>query len=181
MSKRSSAGYSKDRLRSVVLGTVGNLAPGDQLDILVLQELAEGGAGEVIEVTLTPGGAPGVTFAGGGAHFFVVVGEVDDEFGYTRLHGLNGTLVEVGPFFWRDAGVDGNGVVDHYVIGVERFFKIWILLKPVASDKERQFVLVREAKRDFEEFLAGAIQAILMGIEVGGANAHGVGAIDLRA
>src|ERR1700746_1221895 len=38
-----------------------------------------------------------------------------------------------------------------------------------------------EAERDFKELLVGAIQTILMGIEMGGANTHGVGAIDLRA
>ena len=66
---------------SLALGEGRDLAPGDELDVLVVEELAEGGAGEIVEVALAPGGAPGVAFASGGAHFRVVIGEVDDQFG----------------------------------------------------------------------------------------------------
>ena len=164
-----------------MLRTVGDLAPGDELDVLVAEELAEFATGEEIEVALAPCGTPGVAFAGSGAHFRVVVGKVDDEFGYTGLHVANGVFVEVRPPFRRDAGVDGDGVIDDYVIGAEGFLEIEKVGKPVAGDEERQLVFMRQAERDCEEILVGAIQTILMGIEMGGANAHGVSTVDLRA
>src|SRR5258705_13947031 len=97
---------------SLALRTVGDLAPGDELDVLVAEDVAEFRTGEEIEVALAPCGTPGVAFAGSSAHFRVVVGKVDDEFGYTGLHVANGVFVELRPPFWPDAGVDGDGVID---------------------------------------------------------------------
>src|SRR6476660_2779728 len=163
-----------------MLMSVRYLPPSDELDVLFAQELAESVAGEEVEVALTPGGAPGGAFARGGAHFGVVVAEVDDQFGDSWLEVAKSVLVEIAPFFWWDGWFDGDGVIDDHIVG-ERFFEIGKIGKPIASDEERQVVLMGNPQRDFEEFLASAIQTILMGIEMSGPNAHSVGAIDLRA
>ena len=121
----------------MVLQTVGNLAPGDELDVLFLEELAELGAGEEIEVSLAPGGAPGFAFAGCGTQFGIIVGEVNDEFGYARLQIAQSVLVKVAPFFRRHTWFDGDGVVDDNVIGAESGREIRIIGEPVAGDEER--------------------------------------------
>ena len=53
--------------------------------------------------------------------------------------------------------------------------------KPISRDEDRQLVFVGKTKNDFEEVFAIFIEAILMGIEMGGTDAHGVGTVDLRA
>jgi len=95
----------------------GEFTPGDQLDVLLLKQLAELGAGEEIEVALAPSGAPSVTLARSSFHFVVGEGDVDYEFGYAGLKILEGSFVELGPFFWRNGGSDGNGVVEDDISG----------------------------------------------------------------
>ena len=68
-----------------MLDGVGQFPPGDELDVLFLEQLPECGAGEKIEIALAPGGAPGVTLARGGFHFVIGEAQVDDEFGDARL------------------------------------------------------------------------------------------------
>ena len=138
-SPKSSCGSAETaaRKQSIVLRRVGNLAPGDELDVLFAEELAEFGAGEEIEVALAPGGAPGFAFAGCGTHFGVIVGQVNDEFGYAWLQIAESVLVKVGPFFWRDIWFDGDGVVDDNVIGAESGREIRMIGEPVAGDEER--------------------------------------------
>ena len=140
-----------------MLGAVGNLAPSDKRDVLVLEELAEVGAGEEIEIALAPCGAPSVAFASGGVHFCVIVGEVDDEFVYAGLHVSNCIPIEVWLFCRQHGWFDGDGVVDYYIFGAEGFLQIREVGKPVAGDEERQFVFVREAERNFKEFLTSAL------------------------
>jgi len=53
--------------------------------------------------------------------------------------------------------------------------------KPVARDKNRQFVFVSEAQSDFEKVFAIFIEPVLVGVEVRGTNAHGISAVNLRA
>ncbi len=60
-----------------MLDGVGQFPPGDELDVLFLEQLPECGAGEKIEITLAPGGPPGVTLARGGFHFVIGEGQVD--------------------------------------------------------------------------------------------------------
>ena len=92
-------------------------APGNQLDVLLLEQLAEFGAGEEIEIALAPSGAPSVPLAGSGFHFVIGESDMNDEFGNARLKIFQGRLVKVGPFFRRDGGSDGNGVVEDDISG----------------------------------------------------------------
>ena len=50
----------------LLLSGFGDLAPGDEFDVLGFQEVASFGAGEEVVVTLAPSGAPGGTLASGG-------------------------------------------------------------------------------------------------------------------
>jgi len=86
------------------LGSAGQFAPGNELDVLLLKQLPEFLAGEEIEIALAPGGAPGIAFARSGFHFFIGEGDVDDEFRDTGLEIFEGRLVEVSPPFGRDGG-----------------------------------------------------------------------------
>src|SRR5205085_12235246 len=93
-----------------MLDGVGQFPPGDELDVLFLEQLPECGAGEKIEIALAPGGAPCVTLARGG--FILVSGEgrgvADSVTPGWRF--LEGGLVETGHFLGRNAGIVGKGV-----------------------------------------------------------------------
>ena len=54
------------------------VAPGDQDETLVFQEILEVGALDQVEIVLTPLGAPIGMIESGALNFRVVVGEVDD-------------------------------------------------------------------------------------------------------
>src|SRR5207245_10504138 len=99
------------------MDATGEFTPGDQLDVLLLKQLAELGAGEEIEIALTPGGAPSVALARGGFHFVIGEGEMDYEFGDARLKVVQGSLVRLGPFLRGNGGRDGNGVVEDDISG----------------------------------------------------------------
>src|SRR5690348_18221548 len=73
--KDSRLGWSTTRSAS-------QFAPGDELDVLLAKQLAKFGAGEEIEITPPPCGAPRVTLASSGFHFVVGEGEVNHEFGH---------------------------------------------------------------------------------------------------
>jgi hypothetical protein len=167
--------------RGLVLGDAHQFAPGDQLDALLLKQLAEFGAGEEIEIALAPSGAPSVALARGRFHFVIGESEMDDEFSDAGLNICEGSLVKLGPFFWRNSGRDSNSVVEDDISGGQAGLQIRMVGKPIAPDEDRQFVFVGKTENDFEDVLAIFVQAILVGIKVGGTDAHGVGAIDLRA
>jgi len=99
------------------MGGAGQFAPGNQLDVLLLKQLAEFGAGEEIEIALAPGGAPSVTLAGSGFHFVVGEGDMDDEFSDTGLKIFQGSFVKFRPLDMRNGGRDGNGVVEDDIGG----------------------------------------------------------------
>src|SRR5437016_6583978 len=162
-------------------GGARQFPPGDELYILILEQLAEFGASEEIEIALAPGGAPGVTLARSGCHFVIGEGQVDNKFGDAGLKILEGGLVEIGPLFRWDGGIDGNGVVKDDVSGSSTGFQIGVAREPIARDENRQLVIVREAQNDFEQVFAIFEKTILVGIEMGGSDAHDVSAIDLRA
>jgi hypothetical protein len=110
---RSAAEFTDEqRVQDSVMGGTGQFAPGDQLDVLLLKQLAEFGAGEEIEVALAPGGAPSVTLTRGGFHFVIVEGDVDNEFGDARMKVVQSSFVKLRPFFRRNRGRDGDGVVE---------------------------------------------------------------------
>ncbi len=129
---------------------MGQFPPGDELDVLFLEQLPECGAGEKIEIALAPGGAPGVTLARGGFHFVIGEGQVDDEFGDARLKILEGGLVEIGPLLRRNGGIDGNGVLQDDVSGSQAGFQIGTVREPVPRDENRQIVLVSDAQKNLE-------------------------------
>ena len=67
------------------MSCVAQFPPGDELDVLFLEQLVEFLAGEKIIIALTPGGAPSVALARGRFHFVIGEGEMDDEFGDAGL------------------------------------------------------------------------------------------------
>jgi len=85
------------------------------------------------------------------------------------------------PLLRRDVGGDGNGVVNDDIVGAKTGFKIRAFRKPIPSHEERKFVLVRQAKGDSKEVLTALVEPILMGIEVGRLDSHGVGSLNLSA
>src|SRR6267378_1005716 len=164
-----------------LLGGAGDLAPGDQLDVLRGEQLAKFRAGEEIEIALTPGRAPSVAFARGGFQFIVGEAEVDYEFGYAGLEIFEGGLVEVGPLFRCDAGIDRNRMVDDDIGGAQSFFEIRAVRKPVAGNENRKLVVVSDSHDNFEKILAVVEEAVLMRVQMRGTDTHRVGAVDLGA
>ena len=74
-----------DEQQDSLPGCVDQFPPRDELDLLLLKQLAKFLAGEEIEVTLAPGSAPSVALASGGFHFVVCKGQMNDEFGDAGL------------------------------------------------------------------------------------------------
>jgi len=86
------------------MGRTGEFTPGDQLDVLLLKQLAELGAGEEIEIALAPSGAQVsrsrvAAFISSSANATWIT-----EFGDAGLKIFEGSFVELGPFFKRNAG-----------------------------------------------------------------------------
>ena len=100
------------------------MTPGNEVNLLVLKKFPQSGTGEEVEIALTPGCAPGVALAGGGFHFIISERKVNDKFGDTGLKVLEGAAVEVGPFVGRDAGGDGDGVVNDDIVRTEAGLEI---------------------------------------------------------
>src|SRR5579859_108975 len=90
--------------------------PRDHLNSLLGQGLPKLLAGEEIEIPLSPGGAPGSTVARGGAKLFVVKARMDHELRDTGLKALQRSHVKVRPFFRRNCGLNGHGMVQHDVV-----------------------------------------------------------------
>jgi len=67
------------------MSCVAQFPPGDELDVLFLEQLVEFLTGEKIIIALTPGGAPSVALARGRFHFVIGESEMDDEFGDSGL------------------------------------------------------------------------------------------------
>jgi hypothetical protein len=72
-------------------------------------------------------------------------------------------------------------VVDDDVGGADRGLQIRAAGEPVTRDEKRELVIVGDSNSDFEKLFSVVEEAVLMRIEMRGAEAHGVGAIDLRA
>jgi len=70
-------------------------------------------------------------------------------------------------------------VVNDDIVGAKTGFKIRTFRKPIPSHKKGKFVLVRQAKGDSKELLPVLVEPILMGIEVGGMDSHGIGPLNL--
>src|SRR6267143_5059591 len=164
-----------------LLGGAGDLAPSDQLDVLLREQLAEFLTGEKGEIALAPGRAPSVALARGGFQFLVRVAEVDHEFGHARLQIFHGGLVEIGPLVLRNTGRDRDSVVDRDIGGAQTLFQVRPVSKPVARNENRKLVIVSDSNDDFEKILAVIEEAVLMRIKMRGADAHRVGTINLRA
>src|SRR5215469_5283198 len=64
-----------------LLGGLGYLAPGDEVNLVVLKKFPEGRTGEEIEIALPPGCAPGIALAGCSFHFAVSESKMNDKFG----------------------------------------------------------------------------------------------------
>lgn len=158
---------------------LGYLAPGNEVNFLVLKKFPPSRSGEEVEIALTPGCAPGVALAGGGFHFVISERKVYDKFGDTGLKVFEGDGVEVGPFVGRDAGGDGDGVVNDDIVRTEVGLEIRTFWKPVPRDKEGEFVFVGQAQCYLKQLRTVLVETILMGVEVGGMDAHVISAVDL--
>src|SRR5260370_13723584 len=106
---------------------------------------------------------------------------MDDEFGDAGLKIVQGNLVKLRPFLRGNRGSYGDGVVEDEVSGSQAGLQIRVVGKPIPRDEHRQLEFVGETQNDFEEIFAIFVEVILVGVEMGGTNAHGVGAVDLRA
>ena len=125
------------------MGGLGYLAPGDDVNLLVLKKFPEGQTSEEIEIALPPGGAPGIALAGCSLHFAVSESKVNDKFGDSGLKVFETVDVKGVPFFRWDVGGHCDGVVNDDIAGTKTGFEIRAFSKPIPSDKKRQFVLMR--------------------------------------
>src|SRR5580704_9116953 len=147
------------------------LTPGDQFNVLFLKQLAKFLTGKEIEIPLAPGSAPGLAFACGSFHFVIIECWVNDELGYTWLKIFDRRFIELNPLPRRDAGIDGDGVIEHDVVATQAGFQIGMFREPVPRDKNRKPVRVRDAKKNFKKFLAIDDQTILMRVKMRRADA----------
>src|SRR5213083_2511788 len=159
------------RTKDLGMGRVGQLPPGDELDVLFLKQLAKFGAGEKIEIALTRCGF----------HFVIGESDVDDEFGDAGLKISQRGLVELRPFFRRNGGSDGNGVIENDISGSQTGFQIGLFLEPVSRNEKRKLVSMRNAKKHFEKVLTTTDEAILMRVKMSRMNPHRISTVNLRA
>src|SRR5687767_12843445 len=97
-----------------------DLAPGDEPDVVLFEQAAEGLGRDEVEVALPPRRAPAGVAERDGAHLLVVVGEVDDELRDAGAQALYQVGVVLGPALGRDRGVDVYQAVYGDAVGAER-------------------------------------------------------------
>src|SRR5262245_36826335 len=117
------AGARRTGLPSATLGrqdTAGDLAPGDELDLLLAEGGAEGVAGEEVEVALAPGGPPGLDAGVLRARLGVVVADVRLEEVDAGRELAEGLEVVGGPLVGRDGRRDSDLAVDDHIVGADR-------------------------------------------------------------
>src|SRR5579859_5126750 len=145
---------------------VGQLTPGNKLDVLLPEQCFELRTGEEVKIALAPGCAPGIALARGGAHLFVVKCQMDNEDGHARLKIFQGSSVEVRPFLRRYSGIHRHGVIDDKIIGTQGSFEVGAVREPIPYHEDRQFVDVGDAKNALEHICATGEQPVLMRVKV---------------
>src|SRR6478609_8894451 len=77
--------HSSAKTSGLLGNQLTNLTPGDELDVVLLENFAKSVAGEEVEVALAPGCAPVRMIRSCAAHFRIVVREMNHDLGYARL------------------------------------------------------------------------------------------------
>src|ERR1043166_9334409 len=83
-----------------------NVAPGDELDVVLSEHFAKGVAGEEVEVALAPGCAPVRVIGSGAAHLCVVVSEMYHDLRHAGFELAQLVTVKLGPILRRDTRID---------------------------------------------------------------------------
>src|SRR6476646_2843505 len=117
---------------------MGQLAPGNKLDVLLPQQCFELRTCEEVKIALAPGCAPSIALASGGAHFHVVESQMDNEDSHTGLKIFQGSSVEVRPFLRRYSRNYRHGVVDDKIIRAQGSFEVRAVREPIANHEHGQ-------------------------------------------
>ena len=136
---------------------------------------------EEVKIALAPGCAPSIPLACGGAHFYVVKSQMDNEDSHTGLKILQGGNVEVRPFLRSYSRIYRHGVVDDKIIGVQGSFEVRAVREPIANHENRQFMIVGDVKNALEHIFAIDEETVLVRVEVRRTDTHGNRLIDLCA
>src|SRR2546423_11164191 len=96
----------------MLLDQLAELAPGDEFYLVFLKQLAEGIAGEEFEIALAPGRSPVRMIESCATHFRIVIGEVNDDFSYSRLQFFDCVGIKLGPVACRHTRIDVQRAID---------------------------------------------------------------------
>ncbi len=97
-----------------------DFAPGNQLNVVLLKQLAESLTGNKLEIALPPFRTPIGMFKCQPSHFFIVICEMHDHFRDTRLNLSYCVGVELRPALGGDSGFDANDAVHHHIIRAQQ-------------------------------------------------------------
>src|SRR5689334_16662121 len=96
-----------------------DVAPRDELDVVLLEHFAKGVAGEEVEVALAPGGAPIRMIRSGASHLRIVVSEMNHDLRHAGLEFAQRIAIETGPVLRRDARIDVEHAIDEDVVRLD--------------------------------------------------------------
>src|SRR5690349_19518516 len=99
---------------------LSHIPPGNEFDLVLFEHLAKGVAGKEVEVALAPRRAPVRMVESRATHLGVVVGEMDHKLSHARFEFPQRVSIELRPVLRRDAGIDGNHMIDENIIRTER-------------------------------------------------------------
>ena len=124
-----------------------DFAPGDELDVVLPEQLTKRVAAEKVEVALTPRRSPVRVIVGCRSHLGIVIGEMHDQLGDAGLQILQRVGVEA--LRWN-ARFDGDESVDDDIIRSEKRDQIWTRGQ-LFRNRCRNFVRARRSEENSEQ------------------------------
>src|SRR2546422_2594684 len=98
---------------------LADFAPGDKLDVILLEQLPKSIAGHESEIALPPFSAPIRMAKGHALHLFVGKCQMHNHASDAGSQILDFFCVKLGPVLGSDRGLDAYDSIQHYVTGAE--------------------------------------------------------------
>src|SRR5215510_8251065 len=132
---------------------LSQFAIGHKLHLVFLEKPAKLVTREEIEIALSPRRSPIRMVDRRRAHLFIVVSEMNDQLGHSRLKLLHGVDVELFPMFWCNVGNCRDGMVNEHFARLYR--RRWSIRasQPLLREHNRNLVIARDFQEGVEQSL----------------------------
>src|SRR6266487_2968293 len=147
-------GQQSNRSAICLPNQLPNFAPGNKLDVIILEQPAKSIAGHKVEITLAPFSAPIGMAKGDALHLFVGKGQMHNHVRDARSQILYFVRIKPGPVIGSDRRFNADCSIEYDVIRAEQRRHEWRSAKPLLRNSERQFVFAGYSQKRLEQSLA---------------------------